>query len=86
MSNFSAIVNQWPTATALADDVGIRPVTARAWRSRNSIPSGMWLRVVAAAKLRGFAGVTVERLSVLAAERAAELGGGRVGPESKRTG
>lgn len=71
MDSFSAIIGLWPTAEVFGADLGIPGVTARAWKNRNSIPSGRWLDVVAAAEHRQFEGVTLEVLAGIARGRAA---------------
>lgn len=47
------IVNLWPTATALASDIGASEITVRQWRNRNSIPARHWQAVLRAADERG---------------------------------
>lgn len=68
MDTFADVIALWGKATALASDIGENPVTVRAWRNRNSIPSEKWLRIIAAAKSRGYA-LTLDMLAKIA-ERA----------------
>ena len=63
----SDIINQWPTLTDFADDIGVPYVTAKAMRRRGSIPSCYWVRVVSAAHMRGIADVSYKRLAELVA-------------------
>lgn len=74
---FADVINLWPSAVALAEDVGVKEVTARAWRARG-IPAEYWTGVVAAALVRGFEGVTLELLAELAAAQ-----GGRAASEQE---
>ncbi len=67
MNTFSSIIGLWPSATALAEDLGENPVTVRAWAQRNSIPGDRWLLIVSAARRRGIQGVTLEVLARIAA-------------------
>jgi hypothetical protein len=69
MNNFRDVIDLWPTRSALAADVAISDVLARAWWQRNSIPPSRWQDVVRAASARGFDGVTFDRLAACAADR-----------------
>lgn len=69
IKRFADVIDLWPSAAAYGADIGIEAGTARQMRNRDSIPSEHWKATVEAAALRGFAGVTLERLAVLAAER-----------------
>ena len=66
MDSFKHIIECWPTRAALAVEVGAAPLSVRAWHHRNSIPAEYWLRVVTAAKARGFKGITYEAMLALA--------------------
>jgi hypothetical protein len=66
---FAEVINKWPTAVDLAADVGVKEVTARAWKARG-IPAEYWAEVVAAAEKRNIKGVTLDLLATLAAEQA----------------
>ena len=62
MRTFADVINLWPSAADLAEDLTIlgvptKKVTARAWR-KNGIPGAYWDHVCKAAKRRGFRGVT----------------------------
>lgn len=54
IQSFSEIVNLWPAAKVLAEDIGEKPETVRKWRSRNRIPSVKWQAVINAAKKRRY--------------------------------
>lgn len=69
MDSFAAIISEWPSAAALARDLGEKEVTVRAWRARG-IPGAYWNRIVAAAQARDLATVTLERLALVAAQSA----------------
>lgn len=70
VSSFAQIVDLWPSLRVLADDAGVGYETTRQWRLRNSIPAKYWQQLVAAAKMRGIAGITLEMLADLAIRRA----------------
>jgi len=72
--SFSAIVNLWPSAEALAADIGEKGVTVRQMRNRDSIDAGYWERILAAAAVRGFHAVTSELLIKLAARKKEKSG------------
>lgn len=69
ISTYADIIGLWPSAEALADDIGESGVTVRAWRNRGSIPSSRWLDIVAAAERRGLRGVSLEVLASVAAAK-----------------
>lgn len=71
-NDFSQILKLWPSASALAGDLGVKEVTARMWRQRG-IPSVYWLSIVRAAEKRRLKGVTLETLARLSAKRRAAL-------------
>ncbi len=54
MDTFGDIIDLWPNAEAFAADVGVTGVVARAWKRRNSIPPGRWIRICEAAAKRGY--------------------------------
>lgn len=70
LDSWAAVIELWPSAAELGRDLGgVMDVTARAWKARG-IPGEYWEGVVAAAARRGFAAVTLELLSRLAAKAA----------------
>lgn len=71
-ATFSDVINLWPSRTALADDIGLEDANlVRSWRSRDRIPDEYWEAVIAAADQRGFAKVTADLLTALAATKRA---------------
>lgn len=64
--SFVAIIELWPTCEGMALDVGESGVNVRAWKYRNNIPAPCWVRLVGAARQRGFHQVTYELLARLA--------------------
>lgn len=52
MMTFSDIIARWPSAVALAEDIGESEITVRSWKQRNSIPARHWLSIVRAAQKR----------------------------------
>lgn len=67
---FSDVVNLWPTAVELGNELGLRnKTTAKQWRIRNYIPAEFWADIIANAKRRGYPGVTPESLTAMAARR-----------------
>lgn len=64
MITVSQIIASWPSAEVFADDLGLKWRShARVMKIRGSIPSAYWPKVVAAAKKRGFPGITFETLA-----------------------
>ena len=47
-----SIIQLWPSVEELAADVGVKPLTARGWLQRSSIPARYWTLVLRAAKER----------------------------------
>ena len=68
ISSFADVIDLWPSAEALAGDIGVRPGLPPVWKHRRAIPSKHWLAVAEAAARRGIAGVTVDALAALAAD------------------
>lgn len=66
VADFAGIISLWPTAAAMASDLGVPPSTVRAWKSRNHIPADLWRQVVHSATNRGIKGVTYATLSGIA--------------------
>jgi hypothetical protein len=72
---FAEIIDLWPTAIALAGEVGVTDIVVRAWK-RRGIPGEYWARIVAAAKDKPFASlITLELLARLGEQVAAERKG-----------
>lgn len=69
IQTFAQLIEKWPTAVDLAKDLGVKDVTARAWKVRG-IPSEYWTGVIAAAAGRAIPGVTLELLADIAASQA----------------
>lgn len=67
MNSFQEIIDAWPSVAALAQDLETSDSHVRTMRTRNSIAARFWTRLDAAARKRGIAGVTLERLAELAA-------------------
>lgn len=67
---FADLINEWPNAVALAEDLGVKEVTARAWKTRGAIPAEYWTDIVVAAEARKIEGITLELLAGLAAKQA----------------
>jgi hypothetical protein len=54
MARIAQIYSTWPSAAALARDIGESEVTVRQWRNRSKrIPVRCWRKIAAAALLRG---------------------------------
>jgi transposase-like protein len=56
------IIAKWPSASALAEDLGIATVTVRSWRTRG-IPAHRWTAIVRAAQARALRGVSLAALA-----------------------
>lgn len=56
MSSFRSIIDLWPSAESLSDDLGLKHRShARVMKVRNSIPKVYWTSVLLAAQRRGIA-------------------------------
>lgn len=64
MHRMEKVFSIWPTAAALARDIGESEITVRAWKRRMSIPANRDLTLIAAAKRRGHE-LTLEDLAAL---------------------
>lgn len=54
MSRIADIFSVWPSAAAMARDIGVSDVTVRQWRNRSGcIPVRYWNAIREAAKVRG---------------------------------
>jgi len=73
-SSIDALIDQWPTITEFAAEVGCGYEAARQMRRRKSIAPEHWARVVKASNDRGIDGVSFEWLAEqrLATAEAAE--------------
>lgn len=69
MNTFSDLIDRWDSVSAFASEAGVSYGRAAQWRRRNSIPSERWNAVIAAARARGFADVTLDRLADMAQAR-----------------
>lgn len=63
MQNHRDVINLWPTQADLARDLGIDGSIVRMWTKAGKIPPKRYDEVTAAAKRRGFPGVTYAFLS-----------------------
>ena len=68
---FSDVIDLWPSARALAEDIGEKTASVHKWRQRDSIPAGKWLAVVDAAERRGH-DLTLSSLAHIASKQSAE--------------
>jgi hypothetical protein len=68
LKTHAQVVDLWPSARELAEDIDEKPFTTQKWRTRNRIPDRAWKRVVEAAQSRQYP-VTIELLASIAAER-----------------
>lgn len=65
------IIDKWPSLGEFAADLGVAYGTAKAMRQRASIPANRWAEVVEKARARKLKDVSLEKLALAAAERAA---------------
>ncbi len=68
ISTFAEVIDLWPSAEAMADDIGVQPGLPPVWKHRRAIPSKHWMAIAEAAKAREIHDVTVETLAALAAK------------------
>ena len=66
--SFTEIVELWPSADAMAVELGAKVETVRKWRQRDSIPAEWWLLVVRGARRHGH-DLSVDALATLAARK-----------------
>lgn len=64
----SDIINEWPSLSDFAEDLGVQYGTAKAMRRRNSIPPEYWMTVVNAARKRKIKAVKLESLAASVAK------------------
>lgn len=70
MQTFASIIDAFGGYAKFARAIGVDKLgTVSAWKTRDSIPSSYWRRVVAAAEKEGVAGVSLEALSAIAESR-----------------
>ncbi|NTF54388.1 hypothetical protein G6L12_05700 [Agrobacterium rhizogenes] len=62
-ASISALIDEWPTITEFAAEVGCGYEAARQMRRRQSIAPEHWANVVAAAKVKEIEGITLEWLA-----------------------
>jgi len=63
MTTHTDIINEWPSLSDFADDLGVQYGTAKAMRRRGSIPPEHWIVLIARARERKIRGVTLETLA-----------------------
>ena len=51
---FQDVIDLWPTARSLAEDLDENTATVHKWRQRNNIPGEKWLALSQAAQRRGY--------------------------------
>lgn len=68
ISSFKQVIGLWPSADAMAAEIGATAASARKWLWRDSIPAEWWKAVTEAGPAKD-AGVTAELLADLAARR-----------------
>ncbi len=68
---FTDVIDLWPSARALAEDVGEKTASVHKWRQRDSIPGDKWLAIVTAAKQRGY-DIDLGALASIASEQPAD--------------
>jgi hypothetical protein len=68
-TSFADIIEQWPSLKDFAADICIDAAYARTLKMRDALPCGYWNRVAAAAKKRGFRGITVKTFADISAAK-----------------
>lgn len=71
MKRFADLIGRWPSITDFAADIGVAAGTARQMKHRDSIDGVYWQAMVEGAARRDIAGVTLETLAMIAAEKRA---------------
>lgn len=68
-TSFTELLNQWPSPTKLAEDIGAWENNIGGYKKRNSLPSRYFVKLVASARKNRIKGVTFKLLAELAEER-----------------
>lgn len=71
IATFRDVISLWPSLPAMAADIGASVPAVTKWGQRDSIPAEWWSAVLGADKSVA-AGLTAEKLTVLAAREPAE--------------
>ena len=66
METYTDVIAKWARVCDLAHDIGQKPGTVQAWKSRNNIRPQYWIGIVEAAQRRGLYSVTLEVLAKIA--------------------
>ncbi len=69
MDSFSAVIAAFGKPSVFDAETGAPAGSGRTWKYRNAIPAEHWRATVDAARRRGIAGVTFERLAALAEDK-----------------
>lgn len=64
--SFRSIIDLWPSADAMADEIGAGAAAVRKWSQRGRIPAEWWSAVLAAPRVKQ-ARITAELMTMLAA-------------------
>ena len=69
MRAFGEVISCWPSAVALAAELGVEPSTVRQWRRRGSVPAPYWRALIDRGTSRGIVGLDERLLAEIAARR-----------------
>jgi DNA-binding transcriptional regulator YdaS (Cro superfamily) len=69
MDSFRDIITAFGGGAALAREIGVKPVTVRAWGLRNSIPPEYWLTIDRLAHEHRIRGATIARMAELSSNQ-----------------
>lgn len=64
--SFRSIIELWPSADAMADEIGAGAAAVRKWSQRDRIPAEWWNAVLSARRVKK-ARITAELMTTLAA-------------------
>lgn len=65
VTTIRALIGLWATASALAEDLKVKPGRVRQWANRNRIPGQYWSAMVDSAKRHDIVGVSLALIARL---------------------
>ena len=68
--NVNELTDLWPSIKAMAEDLGISPITVYSFRHHDAVPEKHWKTLMAKARERGIRGITLQLLQELHPEEA----------------
>ena len=66
--SWKAVIDQWPTDAAFAEDMEVPRGTAVCWKRRDKVPPYYWLRILAASKVRKLPVTAIDLIGLAASQ------------------